>query len=160
MSTLSEIPDSNVDAALLSDIKDDRTVKQTYSNSGSNPYMAVKDLEKISFLKPIFYVLNNGQVFHDKLLPDPVCSFPSDLKFSTDYYVNLHFKVASFQTYNHLGARISLNHSNINVNKFRELLPFNYDDKVILQFMEYGFPLGLKQDYMLKPVMKNHSSSY
>ena len=26
--------------------------------------------------------------------------------------------------------------------------------------MEYGFPLGLQEDFLLKPVMKNHSSSY
>ena len=26
--------------------------------------------------------------------------------------------------------------------------------------MEYGFPLGLQEDFTLKPVLKNHSSSY
>ena len=30
-----------------------------------------KDLDKVSHLKPIYFVLDNGLVFIDKLLPDP-----------------------------------------------------------------------------------------
>ena len=28
------------------------------------------------------------------------------------------------------------------------------------QYLEYGFPLGLQEDYILKPILKNHSSAY
>ena len=43
---------------------------------------------------------------------------------------------------------------------FRNLLPENYDDKVILQYLQFGFPLSLQADFMLKPVLKIQSSSY
>ena len=39
-------------------------------------------------------------------------------------------------------------------------MPFNYDDKVVLQYIEFGFPLGLQEDFVLQPVLKNHSSAY
>ena len=120
-----------------------------------------KDLDKCSYLKPLYYVLDNGLVFNDKLLPDPdVQLTPVYQHFTKEYFIDLHFKISLFNTYNHLGARISLEHSRIRVNKFRELLPPRYDDMVILQYMEYGFPLGLKEDFILKPVLKNHSSAY
>ena len=124
---------------------------------------AAKDLEKVSNLKPLFYVLNNGLVFCDRQLPPPTFEcFPDTdkLTFSKDYYVDLHFKVAAFKTYNHLGARIPLNHSPLNIKKFRELSSPDYDDMVVIQYMEFGFPLGLQEDFVLSPVLKNHSSSY
>ena len=40
------------------------------------------------------------------------------------------------------------------------MLPADYDDIVILQYIEFGFPLGLQEDFTLKPVLKNHTSSY
>ena len=67
------------------------------------------DLEKGIYLKPMYYVLNNGLVFCDKLLPDPKYSLlPDKYIFTTNYYVKLHFDVSLFQKYNHLGARIPL----------------------------------------------------
>ena len=120
-----------------------------------------KDLEKGIFLKPVFYVLDNGLVFHDKLLPDPKQNLiPDNCQFSKEYYVKLHYDVSKFSTYNHLGARIALEHNSLNVKRFRELLPPDYDDKVVLQYIEFGFPLGLQEDFVLKPVLKNHSSAY
>ena len=123
---------------------------------------APPDLGKgVYYLKPLYYVLNNGSVFHDKLLSDPnIRLIPDKLQFNKDYYVNLHLNVSSFNNYNHLGARISLKHSSINISKFRTLLPLDYDDKVILQYLEFGFPLGLQEDFILKPILKNHSSAY
>ena len=144
-------------AALQTVIKDDRASAASVIDFSSAP----RDLEKGSYLKHIYYVLDNGLVFTDKLLPDP--SSPLVLgqpQFSKEYFVNLHFKVTQFNTYNHLGARIPLEHTVIKVNRFRELLPFDYDDKVVLQYIEYGFPLGLQTDYVLQPVLKNHSSAY
>ena len=44
--------------------------------------------------------------------------------------------------------------------KFRQLLPTDFNDLSILQYLEFGFPLGLIEDYVLQPVLKNHSSSY
>ena len=127
----------------------------------SDVTIAPSDLKKGPYLKPLFYVLDNGSVFHDKLLPQPSFKLiPDNLQFDKEYYVDLHLKVSSFNTYNHLGARIPLKHSSINISKFRALLPSDYDDKVILQYLEFGFPLGLKEDFLLKPILKNHSSAY
>ena len=146
-------------AALLSDCKDDGA--SAVSVSAIDFSSASRDLEKVTHLKPIYFVLDNGLVFTDKLLPDPSSPLTSDnLQFSKEFYVDLHFKVSSFNTYNHLGARIALQHSNMKVTRFRELLPSNYDDMVILQYIEFGFPLGLQTDYVLKPVLNNHSSAY
>ena len=69
-------------------------------------------------------------------------------------------RVSVHNNYNHLGAHVPLVHSNLNVNKFRQLLPEQFEDLAILQYMEYGFPLGLVEDFNLKPVLKNHSSIY
>ena len=157
LSNSSAFSEIGTNAATQSDIKDDRASAVSASDLLSAP----RDLEKGSFLKPIYFVLDNGLVFTDKLLPDPMSPLLSDTQlFSKDYYINLHSEVSSFNTYNHLGARIPLKHSNIKVNRFRELLPDDYDDKVILQYIEYGFPLGLQADFILQPVLKNHSSAY
>ena len=29
-----------------------------------------------------------------------------------------------------------------------------------LQYLQFGFPLGLQEDFILQPVLKNHSSAY
>ena len=52
-----------------------------------------RDLKKGTFLKPLYYVLNNGQVFVDRLLPDPTEPLTSDAKMSNEYFINLHFSV-------------------------------------------------------------------
>ena len=41
----------------------------------------------------------------------------------------------------------------------QKCLPCSYD-RVVLQYIEFGFPLGLQEDFILKPVLKNHSSAY
>ena len=99
-------------------------------------------------------------MFTDKLLPENLILPSEKSLFDRDYFVQLHHDVSAFHTYNYLGARIPLKHSKLNVNKFRELMPGTFDDLSILQFMEFGFPLGLVEDFVLKPVTKNHSSLY
>ena len=142
--------------------KDDCSATDFVSeSSASDSIECPKDMKAGTFLKSIYFVLNNGFVFEDKLLPEPSISLLSEnIKFSTKYYIDLYSKVKSFYTYNHLGARIPLEHCNINVNKFRALLPEDYDDRVVLQYLEFGFPLGLQEDFVLQPVSKNHFSSY
>ena len=43
--------------------------------------------------------------------------------------------------------------------KFRELLT-GYDDTAVLQYLEYGFPIGISQKFELKSCTQNHSSAY
>ena len=99
----------------------------------------------------------------DRKIPekfDKPVYFLKNGKFTTDYFMDLSFSVKQFGTYNHLGARLKLDHSSINIERFRYLLGPYYHDLHILQFLEYGFPLGLVEDFVLKPILRNHSSSY
>ena len=121
------------------------------------------DIPSKTFLKPLYFVLPDGSIFHDRKIPssiDHFGNFQENLAFPKDYFVNLHKCVKSYDNYNYAGARLKLEHCKINVNKFRVLLPSDFDDLGLLQYLEYGFPLGLNDDYMLQPVLKNHSSSY
>ena len=122
------------------------------------------DIPPKTFLSPKYFVLPCGFVFIDKEIPGRFCSelptFRESTVFPRSYFVDLHNKVSSFGKYNYAGARIPLEHSNINVDKFRLLLPMSFEDIAILQYMEFGFPIGLNEDFILQPVLKNHSSSY
>ena len=57
------------------------------------------------------------------------------------------------------GAKVKLQHSNLNIELFRYYLQ-GYDDLEILSYLEYGFPIGLTQVFFLEPLTKNHSSAY
>ena len=75
------------------------------SEAGQDIGYCAKDLDKDRYLKPIFYVLDNGLVFADKLLPDPSLKLtPNHLSFTPDYFVNLHLEVSLYGCYNHFGA--------------------------------------------------------
>ena len=50
--------------------------------------------------------------------------------------------------------------SPIKVDVFGKLLPEHFDDLAVLQYLDFGFPLGLSEDSVLYPVLKNHSNSY
>ena len=118
-----------------------------------------EDISPGTYLSPLYFVLKDGSVFIDKKLPSP-CYFTENSEFGIDYFLSLHRRVSSFNTFNYNGARIKLSHSKINVDKFRELLPDFFSDLGLLQYLEFGFPLGLIEDYVLQPSLKNHSSSY
>ena len=120
---------------------------------------APKDLKDGSYLHPVYFVLNDGSVFVDKKLPVSF-NFDRNVRFDSNYFIDLHRKVSSLETYNFNGARISLAHSNINVTKIREFMPKSFEDLSVVQYLEFGFPLGLVEDFVLQPTLKNHSSSY
>ena len=112
-----------------------------------------------TFLKPLYFVLNDGSVFIDKKLPSDFI-FTKNSLFSSSYFIELFKKVVSHGNFNFNGARIKLKHCNIKVEKFRELLPPNFEDLALLQYLEFGFPLGLVDNFVLQPNLRNHSSSY
>ena len=103
--------------------------------------------------------LKDGGDFVDKILPPPVSNLVQNKEFPPSYFVSLHNNVKSAGTYNYAGARVNLEHSKINIDKFRELLVY-YDDIGILQYLQYGFPLGLAQKFELSSSTQNHSSAY
>ena len=116
--------------------------------------------DKIKLL-PIKVQVSKNLVFEDRSLPNNACSLIEPSDFPKSYYVDLHLAVKSFKTNNYNGARIPLRHNNINVEKFRVYLSqFNYPHQHILQYIEFGFPLGLWTDAYLVPCTRNHSSSY
>ena len=99
-------------------------------------------------------------IFVDRVLPPAAASSPEQSSnFPPSYFLNLHKKVRLGGTYNYAGARIKLEHSKINVEKFRELLT-GYDDTAVLQFLEFGFPIGISQKFELESCTQNHSSAY
>ena len=99
--------------------------------------------------------------FNDRILPPTSCSFVENKQFPMSYFVELHNVVKSYGVHNYRGARIPLPHNNINVDSFRSYLTkYRYPHLHILQFVQFGFPLGLWTDAFLEPSDKNHSSSY
>ena len=120
---------------------------------------AKEDILPGTYLSPLYFVLKDGFVFMDKKLPKPF-TFSENSEFGIAYFLSLYKQVSSLKTFNYIGARVKLSHSKFNVDKFRELLPDHFEDLGLLQYLEYGFPLGLVDDYVLQPNCKNHSSSY
>ena len=121
------------------------------SAPSSLPILAAKsDISVGLYLKPLYFVLNDGSTFIDKQLPKSH-NFTVNKEFDDNYFVSLYNMVASFNNYNFSGARVKLNHSKLNLSKFRDLLPSHYSDLGLLQYLEYGFPLGLVDNYKLQP---------
>ena len=124
---------------------------------------------KVSTLKSSMFCLPDAKIFMDKSLPDPEPSFMERIipnpSFSPDYFSALHslvFAPGSHYpqgTYNYLGAKISLAHTSLNIPTWRELL-VDYPKKEIVDFLEFGFPIGVDPDGSTEPTLKNHSSSY
>ena len=124
---------------------------------------------KVSTLKSCMFYLPDDKIFIDKILPDPEPSFLSRItpneKFSPDYFTGLHNLVSAPSqhypegTYNYCGARISLVHTNFNLPTWKSLLA-DYPRKELVDFLEFGFPIGLDPDGITEPSLKNHSSSY
>ena len=119
------------------------------------------DISKLDSLKPCEVTVTEKVKFTDRLLPPTECKLDEHATFSKSYFVNLHNAVKMHGVHNYRGARIPLAHNNIKVDRFRFFLTkFGYPHIHILQFIEFGFPLGLWSDAFLEPSIKNHSSSY
>ena len=105
----------------------------------------------------------------DKHLPDPEPNFIERLtphsSYSPDYFTALHDLVFAAGThypegtYNYLGAKISLVHTELNIPAWRNLLS-DYPRKELVDFLEFGFPIRVDIDGFTEPSLKNHSSSY
>ena len=119
---------------------------------------AVADIGDTRSLIKLLVNLPDGQVFQDRVLPPATAIVAHNMEFPPSYFLNLHSEVKKGGTYNYAGARISLHHCKINITKFRSLLD-DYDDISVLQYLEYGFPLGLAQEFELDSSTKNHSSA-
>ena len=144
----------------------------TGQDSSENDFIHIKPVEpdiKVSSLKSSMFYLPDAKIFMDKSLPDPEPRFCERIipnpSFSPEYFTALHYLVSApgpnypQGTYNHLGARISLTHTNFKIQTWRDLL-VNYPKKGLVDFLEFGFPIGVDPDGLTEPTLKNHSSSY
>ena len=59
----------------------------------------------------------------------------------------------------YLGARVKLAHTGLKPERWRHHL-MRYEHADIVQFMEYGFPLGLAELAELQSSSRNHGSVY
>ena len=117
------------------------------------------DVIKPDVLKPELVNVTPTLTFTDRVLPQSNHSLKENESFPCSYFVNLHEKVKAHGTHNYCGARIPLEHNNINVQNFRSYLwKFSYPNIQILQFIEFDFPLGLWSEAYLEPCVKNHFS--
>ena len=145
------------------EISDDAWVALELGNISSSdfelPADAAYDIPKNTRLAESKVALPNGSNFLDKILPHLPVEVVENSTFPPEYFIDLHNKVRQSGTYNYAGARIELKHSILNIDCFRQYLK-DYDDIVICQFLQFGFPLGLSEEIFLEPALKNHQSSY
>ena len=119
------------------------------------------DIIKPEVLRPLNVNVTDKIIFVDRMLPPTQFSFNENPAFTRSYFLNLHEAVKVYNVSNYKGARIPLQHNNINVDNFRSYLTkFSYPHIHILQYVEFGFPLGLWSESFLVPSTQNHSSAY
>ena len=156
-------------AELLSDNSEPILPYQMMDDIPAELGLATKQVHKVNSL-PDMQVKMPGGIFIDKALPAPVHNLEVNQTFTGDYYVALHNITAapgmrqdgsSYPAYtpNHIGARVSMPHVRLNLNRWRYHLT-GYPDMEIIQFLEYGFPLGLSSLPDLECTPRNHGSAY
>ena len=129
-----------------------------------------KPVAKTSHLKE-FKINYYGKSFTDRILPPPAQTLVAHPRFTPTYYVALHNLAACAgrdgngfgypaNTPNYRGARIPLAHTGLKISNWRRLLTGYGEDNELLQFMEFGFPLGLVDTPVLSACERNHGSSY
>ena len=108
--------------------------------------------------------------FTDKVLPASHYQLQVNKVYTPDYFVALHQIVAApgyrgdgtpylAHTPNCLGARVSLPHSGMKLDRWRHYL-IGYENAEIVQYLEFGFPLGLDVTKELECQTRNHGSAY
>ena len=128
-----------------------------------------KPRAKVSQLADRLVILPSG-TFNDKKLPEPNVSLLLRENFTPDYFHSLHNCVAApgirsdgstypATTPNYLGARNSLKHTGLNIDRWRHHLKC-YESPEILQLIQFGFPLGLTDIPELTSCGRNHGSAY
>ena len=129
----------------------------------------VKPLLKPGFLKEAVFALSKDKLFIDRILPPPSANLVKNHQFPVNYYIDLHKKTSApgsrgqykwpANTPNYIGARVPLLHTTFKLDAWRRHL-IGYKSPELVQFLEFGFPLGLEENPMLSPSLRNHGSSY
>ena len=130
---------------------------------------APKDIHKVGSLPDLKVTMPVGH-FYDKVLPLPSHKLVVNQVFTPDYFVALHNITSAAGvredgsaygafTPNHIGARVSLPHSKLRLERWRHHLR-GYDKVEICQMIQFGFPIGISVDDELESKVRNHGSSY
>ena len=130
---------------------------------------APKQVHKVNSLLDMTVKMPSGS-FSDKVLPQPSHTLKINEIFTADYYVALHNVTAApgiradgsvypAYTPNHLGARVRMPHVKLRLDRWRYHL-LGYEDVELVQFLEFGFPLGLSSSPDLECSTRNHGSAY
>ena len=135
--------------------------------SDSDP--PARPLLKPSFLKESVFALSKDKLFVDRMLPPPSINLEKHCNFHVRYYVDLYRKTSApgsrgqyswpANTPNYIGARVPLIHTSFKLDVWRKHL-IGYKSPELVQFLEFGFPLGLEENPSLSPSLRNHGSSY
>ena len=152
---------------ILSKEKNDHEEWSSFNELSTPVFTPVKPRLKVSNLQSSCFVLPKFKIFIDKILPSPIVNISPNQYYPPEYFLNLHQLVSNQNinyptgTPNHCGARIKLNHSKLRIENWRRHLKC-YEDAHIVQFLEYGFPLGLSENPqpILESSLQNHGSAY
>ena len=131
--------------------------------------VAPKQIQKISKLSDLSVTLPDV-IFQDKVLPPPEHALLVNEVYTPDYFIALH-NICSMSgmkgdgtqyecyTPNHIGARISLPHTKLKLDRWRYHL-IGYENAELNQYLQFGFPLGLSAEPELTSKTRNHGSAY
>ena len=131
--------------------------------------IATKQVQKVKSLTDMTVLMPKAN-FIDKQLPASGHELSVNEVYTPDYYVALHNIVAApgiradgtmypSCTPNHQGARIKLPHVKLNIERWRYHL-LGYEHVELVQFLEFGFPIGLSNSPELESSNRNHGSAY
>ena len=110
---------------------------------------------------------SRARIFRDKKLPSSDHVLNEHPRFNLNYFATLCNLASaagptwSENTPNHVGARIRLVHTDFDLPVWRRYL-VGYEDLELCQYLEYGFPIGLRQEPppQLVSAVQNHGSAY
>jgi hypothetical protein len=90
-------------------------------------------------------------------LPPPSVSWPPAQGALDEHYIQLHATVFASRMPNYLGCRLPVP-SSLNITAWRYGLD-DYHDKVVADFLEYGWPVNYVKDTLPRPSPRNHRSA-
>ena len=139
------------------------------SEDMSDFLIPAKPIMKPGLLKNTMFTLPSGISFVDKILPKPSVPLLEHSEYNAAYFIDLHNQCSApgnrgqykwpAYTPNYIGARVSLQHTSFHLESWRKHL-IGYESPELIQFLEFGFPLGLQSSPILRPATANHGSSY
>ena len=90
-----------------------------------------------------------------KKLTPPMLQWPSVYSTNLTEMSDIHNKVIETSVYNFIGCKIRVNNFDL-----WESLIDEYHDKVVLEFLKYGFPIGYSSKELPKSCSRNHKGAH